>query len=1039
MAVGQTGRRVNGQQESRGSKRTQARALTLALVAALALAAQALSSPAIAASGFVPPPIRHVWVINLENTSYRESFGDAVGLHPHPYLHDVLPSRGVLLRSYYGTAHNSLSNYIAQVSGQSPTPDTQGDCFNTDTEFTSAGTDPHGQAIGQGCVYPSSVKTIADQLDAKGMSWKGYMEGLGEAATPGRTDYGDDAPCDQHDANTNGGQYAAKHNPYVWFHSLIDQPSCEKRVLPLTALGGDLQSVTTTPNLSFISPDLCEDGHDCGLDVVDRWLRRWVPPILASPAYRQDGMVVVTFDESDTFIGISSSADDDAACCGEIPGPNTPMPGIGGPGGGLIGTVVLSPYAKPGTTSDHPYNHYSLLRSLEDVFGITTGGDDGHGHLGFAGSYDATYPGPGSFGCDVYNAFGPCQSPSQPSGPTPLPATLGGAVGPRPADGSATWQNPLPTSNDLTSISCPSASACFAAGEAGTIVATTDAGSRWSAQRSAVNSDLAGIGCPTPTACYAIGDGGTIVATSDGGATWTKQQSGTSKDLDAITCPTASSCYVVGDGGTVVTTVDSGSSWATRSSGTSAALHAISCPDPSTCFAVGEIPVLNSSSTGTFYRAGVLRTTDGGGTWSIQNSGVDDWRLHAISCPSASTCYVGGDWATLSSTVDGGSTWRNHFGGGVSRYLALSCASASSCVGVGASREDAVASTSDRGAFTSQNAGTSDWMRGVSCPTASTCYAVGDRGTIVGRQDGTHWSAQVQTATPIPEIPLYPPPTRSPQLLGASCPTASACFVVGDGGLIAATGDGGGHWSSRGSQTSERLSAVGCAKATDCVAAGDGGTIVGTKDGTTWSPQSSGTVQGLAGASCPTAKSCFAVGDQGTIVATADHGSTWRAQRSGTTANLNAIDCASASACVAVGALGTILRTTNGGRTWVAATGPVAAAYLSGVSCPTAKACYAAGQDGRVLTTADGGRTWSQKSSGVGDELDAVSCTSASKCVATGSTGTVLSTANSGTSWTAQGTSSVRNLAAVTCPSTTGCVAAGDAGTIVGITPKAVP
>jgi hypothetical protein len=119
----------------------------------------------------------------------------------------------------------------------------------------------------------------------------------------------------------------------------------------------------------------------------DQFLATWVPRILASPAYKHDGMLIVTFDEAE-----SSGSDADAsACCNTPPSPNTPMPGLSGPGGGRIGAVVVSPKTKPGTTNSTPYNHYALLCSIEDLFGLP--------HLGFAGA-----PGLQCFGKDVFDA-----------------------------------------------------------------------------------------------------------------------------------------------------------------------------------------------------------------------------------------------------------------------------------------------------------------------------------------------------------------------------------------------------------------------------------------------------------------------------------------------------------------------------------------------------------------------------------------------------------------------------------------------------------
>ncbi|MEA2303350.1 MAG: phosphatidylinositol-3-phosphatase, partial [Solirubrobacteraceae bacterium] len=185
-------------------------------------------------------------------------------------------------------------------------------------------------------------------------------------------------------------QYATRHNPFVYFHSIIDRPACAARDVPLSRLGGDLAQAATTPNLSFITPDLCHDGHDAtcadggpgGLPAADAFLRTWVPRITASPAFRRDGLLVIAFDEA---------AADSTACCGEQPGPNTPAPGgqSGGPGGGRTGAVLLSRFIRPGTTTAYEYNHYSLLRSIEDTFGLA--------HLGYAAA-----PGLRPFGSDVF-------------------------------------------------------------------------------------------------------------------------------------------------------------------------------------------------------------------------------------------------------------------------------------------------------------------------------------------------------------------------------------------------------------------------------------------------------------------------------------------------------------------------------------------------------------------------------------------------------------------------------------------------------------
>jgi len=104
--------------------------------------------------------IKHIFVIDLENEGESTTFGP---LSPATYLNGTLLKQGELLQSYYATGHVSLDNYIAQISGQSPNISTQTDC-TTYTDFASKGTGKYGQALGKGCVYPKTVKTIGDQL-----------------------------------------------------------------------------------------------------------------------------------------------------------------------------------------------------------------------------------------------------------------------------------------------------------------------------------------------------------------------------------------------------------------------------------------------------------------------------------------------------------------------------------------------------------------------------------------------------------------------------------------------------------------------------------------------------------------------------------------------------------------------------------------------------------------------------------------------------------------------------------------------------------
>ena len=337
-----------------------------ATVAAAAITAALLVGVGLLAPAAQAAPARpgHVFVINLENKGFDETWGPT---SPAPYLSRTLRGQGTLFTQYHGTAHNSLPNYIGQISGQGPNAQTQADCQVYSTFAGTGPVAPPGQAVGQGCVYPASVPTLPQQMTAKGLSWKGYMEDMG-------------APCRHPAINTPDGtqqakpgdQYAARHNPFVYFAGITGSPDCAQRDVDLSALPRDLTRVSTTPNLSYITPNLCDDGHDApcvdgrpgGLVSADAWLRTWIPKITSSPAFTRDGVLVITFDESD---GPQSDA---TACCGEGPGPNTPLPGITGLGGGRVGALVLSPFVRRNATNATPANHYSLLGALEDGFGL---------------------------------------------------------------------------------------------------------------------------------------------------------------------------------------------------------------------------------------------------------------------------------------------------------------------------------------------------------------------------------------------------------------------------------------------------------------------------------------------------------------------------------------------------------------------------------------------------------------------------------------------------------------------------------------------
>jgi hypothetical protein len=388
------------------------RALRLAAIATVALGL--LIIVPVATAAYKPPPIKHVWVIDLENESYSYTFG-AAGEKFAPYLTKTLPAQGALLKDYYGTGHDSLDNYIAEVSGQSGNYEMNEDCgiFSPFTQFGGENFDKltkYGQLSGGGCVFPKYIPTIASQLSAKHLSWKEYAQDMGIDPHRDGTVMTKAGPACGHPklnavdlTDTTGpanDSYATRHNPFVYFAGIIDDKSyCDSHVVSFDPLASNLKHVSTTPNYSFVTPNTCNDGHDwpkCQdgspgrLPKVNAFLQEWIPKIEASPAYKANGLIVIVFDES-------GSDDNAGACCGEVDSlgfsdpshPNLNEPGLYGPGGGKTGAVLLSKYIKPGTVTTKAYNHYSQLRSIEDIFGL--------GHIG-----DAQQPQVKSFGPDVY-------------------------------------------------------------------------------------------------------------------------------------------------------------------------------------------------------------------------------------------------------------------------------------------------------------------------------------------------------------------------------------------------------------------------------------------------------------------------------------------------------------------------------------------------------------------------------------------------------------------------------------------------------------
>jgi Phosphoesterase family len=295
--------------------------------------------------------VKHVFVVSLTSPGYEQSLGAQSQM---PYLSATLRPQGELLSNYTLLDRGALPNGIAAISGQPPNPATSSGCPGYE-ELTDGKASGIGVLSGSGCLYPVETLTLADQLTSGQLTWRTYAEGMvDETGKPANCVHPDPG---EPSTSLQPGGYAASQNPFVYFHSLLDLGDCSANDMPIDQLGKDLSKAEKTPSFSFIAPTPCSSGATAqcvagtseGAASADAFLSAWVPKILASPAYKADGVLVVTFSAT-----------------------NPPNPEAPAPAGDPLrtGALLLSPFVTPGGTDPAAYTPYSLLHSIEDLFGL---------------------------------------------------------------------------------------------------------------------------------------------------------------------------------------------------------------------------------------------------------------------------------------------------------------------------------------------------------------------------------------------------------------------------------------------------------------------------------------------------------------------------------------------------------------------------------------------------------------------------------------------------------------------------------------------
>jgi hypothetical protein len=308
------------------------------------------------------PEVTHVFVIMLGENGFEESFGPTSAA---PYLAKTLPEQGELLTNYYGVAQGKLSNQVGLLSGQGPTEELVAECpapapvdITPGTVRSDTATSTK-QVEGNGCVFPATVETLVGQLAAKELKWKAYVE----EAVPGTPE---PPSCAR---------------PFGLFHSLLDKPACAESVAGLPQLAKDLKAAKKTPTFSYIVPNACHagavtpcaEGQPTGPVAAEPFLKEVVPEIVASKAYKEGGLLVITSAQAPQ----TGATPDASSCCGTPAYPNLPaMPeevpveGIKkAGGGGKVGMLLLSSFVKPGTVNETTVaNHFTLLLTIEELF-----------------------------------------------------------------------------------------------------------------------------------------------------------------------------------------------------------------------------------------------------------------------------------------------------------------------------------------------------------------------------------------------------------------------------------------------------------------------------------------------------------------------------------------------------------------------------------------------------------------------------------------------------------------------------------------------
>jgi photosystem II stability/assembly factor-like uncharacterized protein len=475
---------------------------------------------------------------------------------------------------------------------------------------------------------------------------------------------------------------------------------------------------------------------------------------------------------------------------------------------------------------------------------------------------------------------------------------------------------------------------------------------------------------------WAVGYGGMIVRTTNGGATWTQvAETLTSEDLRGVSAPTAGTCWVVGANGTIYSWA--GLVWLDQSPG-GGTLHGVAFSDAQNGVAVG-------ASTR------ILSTSNGGATWQNRTPpGAPSGELYDVTLVAGRAWAAGTDWSeSVIYSASDLTTWVRQTAPGT-MVFAVAAFDAGHAAGGGA----VITTANGGGTWTQQGGGTTRDLQSVAFVDRLQGWAVGGDGgsaKVLATVDG---GATWQDRTPEPVTGPY-------NWFGnVAFVSAARGWVVGWGGCILRTEDGGSTWIQQAAPTSGLPNLVGIAAVDD--------------------------------------QHVWAVGHLGGVRHTSDGGSTWFAQTAAPGAGLRDVAAVDASHAWLVGDSGSeaVIRvTSNGGTTWTPQSPPpvLSSTAFNGIDFVNGSMGWAVGDGGAIIATSDGGAHWVQQTSGVTADLDDVDFVDAAHGWAVGDGGVILATGDGGAHWTLSGRGTATWLHRVCALDTTHAWISGSEGALLAL------